>query len=763
MDKNTDPGKHSACSPETDPLVCYQHFEDHAAAYLGEKCRAPLRQAFDFAYRLHADQYRKSGEPYIIHPVSVAAMLADFRMDQTTLICAILHDIVEDTDTTVAMLEENFGSEVAQIVDGLTKLNRVHFRSSQEKLAENFRKMVLAMSQDIRVIIVKLADRTHNMRTLKSLPEAKRQRIAQETLDIYAPLAGRLGIYKIKAELEDMCFKVLKPNVYFSLVERVDQKKNERDAIIEQTRKVLHDALREAEIDCEVLGRAKHFYSIYKKMNDRRIDFEDLYDLFALRIIVKNVSACYESLGVVHRLYKPVPGRFKDYIAMPKANLYQSLHTTIVADWGELIEIQIRTREMHDVAENGIAAHWAYKEQKAVSRKKSNTASPGLLPQKTREEIETFTWLKQIVSHQQEITDPDEFLDAVKIDLFDDEVYVFSPKGDVFELRQGATCLDFAFAIHSDLGLRTTGAKINGRLCPLRKRVSSGDVVEVLSGKSITANKDWLSFVSTSKARNKIRTFLRTEEREDAKNQGQELLESEFARRNINYEKALKAGTFADVNRQFSVGGLDDLILQIGYGKYSVTDVVDKLTGKQESESQATSTEKMISELNEATKPSRKKLGRNRRMRSAEESVKVQGMSDIVVRLAKCCAPLPGQDIIGFVSRLHGVTVHAANCKWALSMDPARRVDVAWERFETQAHSVRLRITTHDRHGLLATITKLVSSSGMNILGAEALTTMDKRGIIILKVQVAGIDQLRHVMQQLEALDGVIHVERLNN
>lgn len=748
---------HSLHSPEQS----YQQFESHAQTYMGADAAQGLRRAFEFAHRLHDGQKRKSGEPYIIHPIAVADILCDLRMDQTSLISALLHDVVEDTHTTVDTIRAEFGDEVSQLVDGLTKLARVHFRSSQEKLAENFRKMVLAMSKDIRVIIIKLADRLHNMRTLRCLPDSKRQRIAQETQDIYAPLAGRLGIYRIKAELEDLCLKELKPSVYFSLIDRVAQKKEIRDRTIDGTRGILEQRLKEHGIACEVLGRAKHFFSIYKKMSERQIDFEDLYDLFGLRVIVPDVSSCYEVLGIVHNLFRPVPGRFKDYIAMPKANLYQSLHTTIVAEHGELIEIQIRTREMHNIAENGIAAHWAYKEQRSV-RKGKKPAIGGPLPQKTQEEIETFNWLKQIVSHQQELTDPDEFLDAVKVDLFDDEVYVFSPKGDVFELRQGATCLDFAFAVHSDLGLRTTGAKINGRLCPLRKKISGGDVVEVLSGKAITATKDWLNFVTTAKAKNKIRTFLRTEERNEAKSHGLEMLESEFSNRGLSYEKFHKAGAFADANRLFSVGGFDDLVLQIGYGKIDVKHVVNKVTGHEDQPDAQAEQTQILNELNSPEVAVRKQ-GRVRRARSTEESVKVQGMSDILVRIARCCEPLPGQEIIGFVSRVHGVTVHAADCKWALSMDPARRISVAWERSGTLSHSVRLKITTHDKQGLLATVTKLVSGSGINIVGAEVLTTLDRRGIIVLKLQVESINQLQDVHQQLEALDGVIHVERLMN
>jgi guanosine-3',5'-bis(diphosphate) 3'-pyrophosphohydrolase len=751
--------KPMADSAHPAPELSYQNFEAHALTYMNSDAASILRRAFEFAHRLHDGQIRKSGEPYIIHPIAVAEILCDLHMDLTSLVAALLHDVVEDTHTSVETIRSEFGEEVSQLVDGLTKLARVHFRSSQEKLAENFRKMVLAMSKDIRVIIIKLADRLHNMRTLRSLPDTKRQRIAQETQDIYAPLAGRLGIYRIKAELEDLCLKELKPSVYFSLVDRVAQKKETRERTIERTREALQLRLDEQDITCDVSGRAKHFFSIYKKMSERQIDFEDLYDLFGLRVIVPDVGSCYEALGIVHNLFRPVPGRFKDYIAMPKANLYQSLHTTIVAEQGELIEIQIRTREMHNIAENGIAAHWAYKEQRGSKRTK-RPASGGPLPQKTQEELETFNWLKQIVSHQQELSDPDEFLDAVKVDLFDDEVYVFSPKGDVFELRQGSTCLDFAFAVHSDLGLRTSGAKINGRLCPLRKKLSGGDVVEVLSGKAITATKDWLNFVTTAKAKNKIRAFLRTEERNEAKSHGLEMLESEFSNRGFSFDKLQKGGAFSDVNRLFSVGGFDDLILQIGYGKIDARSVVDKITGQENHPDAHTEQTQILNEIN-STEIALRKPSRARRARSAEESVKVQGMSDILVRIARCCEPLPGQDIIGFVSRVHGVTVHAADCKWALSMDPARRISVSWEKSGSLSHSVRLKITTHDKQGLLATVTKLVSTSGINIVGAEVLTTLDKRGIIVLKLQVESISQLQDVHQQLEALQGVIHVERL--
>jgi guanosine-3',5'-bis(diphosphate) 3'-pyrophosphohydrolase len=709
-----------------------------------------LEKAFRFADGLHAGQRRKSGEPYIIHPLAVAEILTEFRMDETSLAAAILHDVVEDTHVSVKEVEDVFGAQVANLVDGLTKLARVTFRSSQEKLAENFRKMVVAMSRDIRVIIVKLADRTHNMRTLKALDLEKRQRIAEETLEIYAPLAGRLGIYRIKAELEDLCLKELKPSVYFSLVSRVSQKKGERERFIEGIRTQIELKLAESNMKPIVEGRAKHFYSIYKKMTDKQMDFEDIYDLFGVRVLVETVNECYEALGAIHNQFKPVPGRFKDYIAMPKANLYQSLHTTVLAARGELLEVQIRTSEMHGFCEMGIAAHWAYKE-----KRRDSTGPLG------QDDLEKFNWLKQMVKHQHELTDADEFLEAVKVDLFDDEVYVFSPKGDVFEVQRGATALDFAFAVHSDLGLRVTGAKINGRICTLRTTLSSGDVVEILTASKVRASKDWLSIVTTSKARSKIRAWLRSEEREEAKSHGQEQLQSALEKLGTSIERMQKSGALQDVNRLFHVGGLEDLILQIGYGKLDSVQAAQKLVGILPQDSSSSSDLSHALSMGIADPRTGRIKTKTRCSRSAEESVRVQEMDGILVRLAKCCEPLPGQPIVGFVSRGRGVTVHSANCEWALTTDPARRVECSWNTDTRGEHNVRLRITTHDKQGLLANITKTISQAGHDITGAEVQTTPDRRGIIIMKVRVGSIRELKDLHQKLEGLDGVICVERL--
>ena len=746
--------------------VAAQAFERLASLtelYLEKNSIERLRAAYQFAHSLHAGQLRKSGEPYIVHPIAVAEILAEYKMDETSLIAALLHDVVEDTHVSVKEVESQFGESVASIVDGLTKLAKVEFRSSQEKLAENFRKMIVAMSRDIRVIVVKLADRLHNMRTLRALPLEKRQRIAEETSEIYAQLAGRLGIYKIKAELEDLCLKELKPSVYSNLVARVAQKREAREKVINAAKESLEHELTDHSIKATVEGRAKHFFSIYKKMYEKQMEFEDIYDLFALRVLVNDVAECYEALGIVHSMCKPVPGRFKDYIAMPKANLYQSLHTTVIAARGELLEVQIRTAEMHHIAENGIAAHWAYKEKRGRDQGRSGDEPI------SQQDLEKFNWLKQIVRHQKELQDPNEFLEAVKVDLFDDEVYVFSPKGDVFELRRSSTCLDFAFSIHTDLGLRTTGAKVNGRMSPLRTLLHSGDVVEMLSGNKIRATKDWLSYVTTSKARNKIRAHLRSEDREEAKRAGIEMLETALERHNLNYDRALKMGIFNDLNKSLPVGSLDDFVLQIGYGKIDPAQSLGKLlahlpspntqeTNSLLQESLAAGLPSLEPSENE---PQTSRRLKNRGSRKAEDSVIVQGMEGLVVRLAKCCEPLPGQSITGFVSRGRGVTIHSVSCPWALSNDPARQVECKWNQQGNTEHNVRLKITTHDKQGMLASITKLVSSTQINITGADVQTTPEKRGIITLRVHVNSISQLRDIHERLEALDGVIHVDRL--
>lgn len=653
--------------------------------YLDPTSEPVLYKAFEFSNQFHANQIRKSGEPYIIHPLAVAEILAEYGMDETSLVAAILHDIVEDTQVTLEEIGKKFGSDVMRLVDGLTKLSKIQFHSSQEKMAENFRKMILAMSKDIRVLIIKLADRTHNMRTIRALATDRRLAIAEETIEIYAPLAGRLGMHKIKAELEDMSFRELKPSVYYQLVSKVKKKLVAREQVIENAKNQLSEKINAAHIPVQIYGRAKHFYSIYKKISEKQIEFEDIYDLFALRIIVHTIAECYEILGIIHNTYKPVPGRFKDYIALPKANLYQSLHTTVVAAKGELLEIQIRTEHMHDIAENGIAAHWLYKEMRNSQNNKTKL-----------QEIEKFSWLKQMLNHEKELTDPNEFLEAVKVDLFDDEVYVFSPKGDVFELKKGATCLDFAFAVHTNIGLHTTGAKVNGRIASLRGRLFSGDVVELIVSSKIRATKDWLNFTVTSKARNKIRTYLRTQERTQERD-------------NLNHQD-----------------------------------------------------ESVTTETIQKPAPPPQQTVTIKKSKSHEDSIIVSGLKDVLVRRAKCCEPLPEQAIVGFVSRGgKGVIVHIATCQWAFLNNPGRRVECMWNSKIPSGHEVTLKIAAHDKVGVLAELTKVVTGMHMNISKIDCMTNAQKRAVILLKIELQNLNALKEVHQKIEAVDGVIHVERV--
>ena len=530
--------ENSGCTPPTDAM--YQELIDKLEAYMPGQKFDMVCKAYKFAAHHHRNQSRKSGEPYITHPLHVAIILTDLRIDLASIIAALLHDTVEDTEATLDDVEREFGKTVRNLVDGLTKIAKITFRSSQERLAENFRKMVMAMANDLRVILVKLADRLHNMRTLENMTEEKRLRIAQETLDIYAPLANRLGIYGIKSELEDLCLKTLKNGIYKTIAKKVAGKKAERQAYIDEVRTILEDELLKYGFkNTKVYGRPKHFYSIYKKMIDRELIFEDIHDLFAFRIVVSSLKDCYEALGIVHAMWKPMPGRFKDYIAMPKANLYQSLHTTVIRPNGEPIEVQIRTNEMHQTCEFGVAAHWTYKE-------KENS------PELSGTDLKKFSWLRQIMEWQSELKDPDEFLEAVKVDLFEEEIFVFTPKGDVIQLPIAATCLDFAFQVHTEVGLSTVGAKVNGRMVPIKRTLKSGDIIEILTSPHQKPGKDWLNWVTTSKARNKIRSTLREEQRERSRKMGRELLDVELERRSINLEKILKIQTsdYPDQGRQ---------------------------------------------------------------------------------------------------------------------------------------------------------------------------------------------------------------------
>ncbi|MCB9228134.1 MAG: bifunctional (p)ppGpp synthetase/guanosine-3',5'-bis(diphosphate) 3'-pyrophosphohydrolase [Deltaproteobacteria bacterium] len=722
-----------------DPEEEYALLMKKLHAYIhDQEALAQVRSAYEFAKTRHSDQKRCSGEPYITHPLAVASILADLNVDLASVISAILHDVVEDTETSVEEIEKIFGPAVANLVDGLTKIRKIKFRSSQERMAENFRKMILAMAKDLRVILVKLADRLHNMRTLSCLPPDKRLRIAQETLDIYAPLASRLGIYGIKSELEDLCLKETKNEIYKEISRKVSAKKKQREAYIEEVIKILEAELKKYGFKhVRVYGRPKHFYSIYKKMVHRQTNFEDIHDLFAFRIIVDSVKDCYEALGVIHAMWKPMPGRFKDYIAMPKANLYQSLHTTVIRPNGTPAEIQIRTKDMHNICEYGVAAHWSYKETPTAQTKETD--------------LKTFSWLRQMMELHHEVKDPNEFLDAVKVDLFEEEIFVFTPRGDVIQLASASTPLDFAFTVHTDIGLRTIGAKVNGKITPLRSKIRSGDIVEILTSPNQKPSKDWLNFVTTSKARNKIRSFLRSEQRERSSKLGRELLSQELSKRSIDLDK-LDQNKSELLAKTAKESGIDELLIAIGYGKINASELTEKVFPKEkkaDSRKAADSPRKSPTEHNSPLPPN--------------SGVLVSGMDNILVTYGRCCSPLPGDAIVGYITRGRGVSVHRSNCDRALDLDPARRIEVSWVQSDKTSvmHTAYLKIVTQDRQGILADVTVAISSCGVNIQRAEARISPDHMvGVLNFEISLKSLEQLNKMIHKVEAVPNVVLVQR---
>lgn len=727
----------------TTPEIEYAHLVAEVKKNLPGSNLETVEKAYRFAANYHSHQVRKSGEPYITHPLAVAAIAASIKLDFASVIAAILHDTVEDTACTLEDIEKDFGSEVKHLVDGLTKISKIEFRSNQERLAENFRKMIVAMSKDLRVILIKLCDRLHNMRTIGCMSPEKCQRIAQETLDIYAPLANRLGVYNIKSELEDLCLKSLKYDIYQEIRSKIAAKKNARQAYIDEVKGILENELRKYGFkDIYVYGRPKHFFSIYKKMLERHLNFEDIHDLFAFRIIVNSVKDCYEALGVVHAMWKPMPGRFKDYIAMPKANMYQSLHTTVIRPNGEPAEIQIRTKEMHEICENGVAAHWAYKETDSTESM-------------AQTDLQKFSWLRQIMQWQNELQDPAEFLEAVKVDLFDEEIFVFTPKGDVFTLPHNASALDFAFAVHTDVGLKTIGAKVNNRLVPIKKTLSSGDIVEILTSPNQRPSKDWLSFVITSKARNKIRSYLRSEQREKSRKLGSELLEQALDHRGLDLETMQRSGDIEKLTKNAKEANLDDFLIAIGYGKVNLVDLLAR------NFPEAPVKESITDQVNRAGyTEDKKRKAENRKQR---QQVLVSGYEDVLVNFGRCCCPIPGEEIVGFITRGKGVTVHRSACARALDSDPARRIDVKWSNIDPTApnkHRSYLSIITQDKPGVLADVTSKISEAGANVQKAEAKVSKDLTGVLEFELGVKDLAQLERVIKLLENIPAVVHVRR---
>ena len=692
-----------------------------------------IRKAYVYCAKVHQGQTRLSGEPYIIHPMEVAGLLAELRLDVPSIVTGFLHDTIEDTLATYEELVEMFGEEVAQLVDGVTKISKIHFKTKEESQAENFRKMLLAMANDIRVILVKLADRLHNMRTLEFQPEPKQRSIARETMDIYAPIANRLGISWIKVELEDLSFRYLNPEIYFELVRKISLKKKEREAFVEEAKAIIIEKLAEHGIKGEVSGRSKHLYSIYRKMEKRNVEFEEIYDLIAIRILVNDLRECYEVLGAIHSSWKPIHGRFKDYIAMPKGNMYQSLHTTVIGPHGDRMEVQIRTHEMHSVADAGIAAHWKYKEGKGYDEK----------------DVKRFAWLRQLLEWQQELQDSKEFMDSVRVDLFPEEVYVFTPKGDVKGYPKGSTPIDFAYSVHTDVGHRCVGAKVNGKLVPLKYELKNGDIVEVITSPHHTPSKDWLKIVKSSRARNKIRTWIKTEERKRSVVLGREICEKEFRKYSINLQKIQKSGDFKRIASEFGFAGDDDLLAAVGYGKISAGQIVGKILPQEKIQERAEHKESRLTAV------------LNKIKGTSSSAVEISGVDDVLVRFAKCCNPVPGDEIIGFITRGKGVSIHTADCQLALESDPERRIDVAWSKGKSSVLPVKIRVLCHDVKGILANITLAITNCEANIASAHIQSTIDQRGENTFEVNVVDLAHLQKVMNALMKVKGVIKVERL--
>jgi GTP pyrophosphokinase len=690
---------------------------------------AVLERAYRFSEASHQGQQRASGEPYLSHPLEVAHLLVDFKMDVTTVTAGLLHDVIEDTKATKADLEREFGKEIAELVDGVTKIGKLAFSSREERHAENFRKMLIAMARDLRVIMIKLADRLHNMRTLQFLALEKGRKIAQETLDIYAPLAHRLGMSNVKAELEDLALRTLHADAYVDLQRRVAKRRLEREADINQVITIIEKKLSEVDIESQIRGRPKHFFSIWKKMHDQGREFDEIYDLTAVRVITNSVRDCYGALGVIHSLWKPVPGRFKDFIAMPKVNMYQSLHTTVIGPKGEPVEIQIRTWDMHRIAEDGIAAHWLYKEKKTGKDKVDDS----------------LLWLRQLMETQQDTKDPAEFLDSVRVDLFPDEVYVFTPKGDVKALPEGATPIDFAYAVHTKVGEHTVGAKVNNKLVPLRHVLHQGDIVEVVTSPSQHPSRDWLKIVKSTRARTKINQWLKVEERARSIELGREMFEREAKKYRLNATALLAGEEIEKIATDLGHPAVDDLLAGIGYGKASAHQLLNRLAP---------------GGLLEPTERPRATATR----RKDEQGVRIRGVEDLLVRFAKCCNPLPGDQIVGFITRGRGLTVHARDCLTVAKsvLDRERIIDVEWDVDEPAKRPVRVAVYIgRDRNGLLSEITGAISAKNGNITKAEVTVTDDRRGINHFVIEVADLSQLQDIMTAIREVPDVINVERV--
>lgn len=729
-----------------DHVLTAEQVIDRTREYLNDEHAVFVKKAYEFARHAHREQYRKSGEPYIIHPIQVAGILADLEMDPSTVAAGFLHDVVEDTDVSLADIKNAFNEEVAMLVDGVTKLGKIKYKSQEEQQAENHRKMFVAMAQDIRVILIKLADRLHNMRTLKHLPVEKQRRISNETLEIFAPLAHRLGISKIKWELEDTALRYLNPQQYYRIVNLMKKKRAEREQYLEDVINEVRSRLNDVSIKSEISGRPKHIYSIYRKMVQQNKQFNEIYDLLAVRIVVNSIKDCYAVLGIIHTCWKPMPGRFKDYIAMPKQNMYQSLHTTVIGPKGDPLEVQIRTFEMHQIAEFGVAAHWAYKEGKKV-----NEGSPSI--------EDKLTWFREILEFQDNTVNAEEFMESLKIDLFSDMVFVFSPKGDVFELPSGSVPIDFAYRVHSEIGNKTIGAKVNGKMVTLDYKLKTGDIIEILTSKhSYGPSKDWLKLAQTSQAKNKIRQYFKKQRRDENIEKGKEQVEKEIRNMDFDLKEILTNDNLKRVAEKFNFANIEDMYAAVGYNGVTALQVANRLTEKwrkQRDLEQTSIISNAVTEL-KSFPPTKKR----------ESGVRVSGIDNLLIRLSRCCNPVPGDEIVGFITKGRGVSVHRADCTNIVTDDAKTRlIPVEWETGlnDRKEYNVEIEIAGFDRRGLLNEVLQAVNETKTNISAVSGRSDRNKAATINMTIAIHNVSHLQKVVDRIKQIPDVYFVRRIMN
>ncbi|GIN20117.1 RelA/SpoT family protein [Siminovitchia fordii] len=726
-----------------DNILTAEDVFERTSKYLNEEHVGLVKRAYEFARQAHKDQFRKSGEPYIIHPVQVAGILADLELDPAAVAAGFLHDVVEDTQVTIKQISEEFNSEVAMLVDGVTKLGKIKYKSHEEQQAENHRKMFVAMAKDIRVILIKLADRLHNMRTLKHLAPEKQRRIANETLEIFAPLAHRLGISKIKWELEDTSLRYLNPQQYYRIVNLMKRKRAEREQYLDNVMDEVEKRLEEVEIKAELYGRPKHIYSIYRKMTLQHKQFNEIYDLLAVRIIVNSIKDCYAVLGIIHTCWKPMPGRFKDYIAMPKPNMYQSLHTTVIGPNGEPLEVQIRTIEMHRIAEYGIAAHWAYKEGKTIDQKASFDKK--------------LSWFREILEFQNESANAEEFMESLKIDLFSDMVFVFTPKGDVIELPAGSVPIDFAYRIHSEIGNKTIGAKVNGKMVTLEYKLHTGDIIEILTSKhSYGPSQDWLKLAQTSQAKNKIKQFFKKQRKEENIIKGKELVEREIKELEFDVKDILVPENIERTAEKFNFPTEDDMYAAVGYNGISAQQVANRLTDKwRKKRDEEEAVKDIVADGKQSPRPGRHEAG-----------VKVKGADNLLIRLSRCCNPVPGDEIIGFITKGRGVSVHRCDCPNVTNSEQENRlIPVEWVQGGNtrKEYNVDIEVLGYDRHGLLNEVLQTVSGTRTNITAVTGRTDRNKMATIMVTIAIHNISHLHKVVDKIKQIPDVYAVHRIMN